>query len=126
MNGIDFAEFEKKLEAKNFTSSQQGFLDQRRSLMNTLMREQFKKMDVHKDLAKAASLNDDIFAVTPGTLTVVDLTDPMIDIGTACTLFEMCMAIFKEKTKDYSKIIALDEAHKVMSTKRYSHRPNTD
>ena len=78
-----------------------------------------------------------IWSFPPGSLTVVDLSCPFVDEGAACTLFNMCLSIFldrrtdksvdarkdspKGKRKDekkveedkISRIIALDEAHKV-------------
>jgi len=48
----------------------------------------------------------------PGTLTIIDLTDPVIDPDSACVLFDICLAIFVEQTKG-GKVVALDEAHNV-------------
>ena len=49
----------------------------------------------------------------PGQLTVVDLTDPVIDSDTACVLFDTCLSVFVAQT-ECSKIVALDEAHNYM------------
>jgi hypothetical protein len=48
----------------------------------------------------------------PGTLTIIDLTDPFIDPDSACVLFDISLAIFVEQTKG-GKVVALDEAHNV-------------
>ncbi|RMZ70638.1 p-loop containing nucleoside triphosphate hydrolase [Pyrenophora seminiperda CCB06] len=49
----------------------------------------------------------------PGTLTIVDLTDPIIDADAACLMFDICLSIFISQTP-CGTIIALDEAHKYM------------
>jgi hypothetical protein len=49
----------------------------------------------------------------PGTLTIVDLTDPVVDPDAACVLFDICLSIFVSLTS-CGKIIALDEAHNYM------------
>jgi hypothetical protein len=48
-----------------------------------------------------------------GNLVVVDLSDPFVDAGTACALFNICTGIFLEEPISHGRIIALDEAHKV-------------
>ncbi|TKA64797.1 hypothetical protein B0A55_10110 [Friedmanniomyces simplex] len=35
----------------------------------------------------------DLFAMQPGTLTIIDLTDPFVDASTACVLFDMCLGL---------------------------------
>jgi len=57
----------------------------------------------------------DIFSNRPGTLTIVDLTDPFVDPASACSFFDICLGLFLEKTLDCGRIIALDEAHKFMN-----------
>ncbi|KAF2670630.1 hypothetical protein BT63DRAFT_371636 [Microthyrium microscopicum] len=51
-----------------------------------------------------------------GVLTIVDLTDPVIDPDSACALFDIVLSIFVEQTK-CGKVVALDEAHNYMSAK---------
>jgi hypothetical protein len=46
----------------------------------------------------------------PGSLLIVDLTDPVVDADMACVLFDTCLSIFLAQTS-CGKIIALDEAH---------------
>ena len=60
----------------------------------------------------------DVFDHEPGTLTVVDLTSDWIDAREACQLFDICLQIFMEGVSSSSggppsRVIALDEAHKV-------------
>jgi len=57
---------------------------------------------------------EDFITGAPGTLTIVDLTDPMIDADAACVLFDICLSVFIAQT-ECSKIVALDEAHNYMA-----------
>ncbi|KAL8996254.1 MAG: hypothetical protein Q9169_004185 [Polycauliona sp. 2 TL-2023] len=57
----------------------------------------------------------DIWSFKPGTLTIVDLSDPLSDEYSACTLFDICLGLFLEHQSGGSTIIGLDEAHKYMS-----------
>lgn len=49
----------------------------------------------------------------PSRLTIVDLSCPCISPETACSLFNVCLAIFLEQEANVGRIVALDEAHKV-------------
>lgn len=55
----------------------------------------------------------DIWSFKPGTLTIVDLSDPLSDEYAACTLFDICLGLFMENQSTGGTILALDEAHKV-------------
>ncbi|KAL8901069.1 MAG: hypothetical protein Q9192_000732 [Flavoplaca navasiana] len=57
----------------------------------------------------------DIWSLKPGTLTIVDLSDPLSDEYAACTLFDICLGLFMENQSTGGTILALDEAHKFMS-----------
>ncbi|KAL8671808.1 MAG: hypothetical protein Q9168_003692 [Polycauliona sp. 1 TL-2023] len=61
----------------------------------------------------------DIWSSKPGTLTIVDLSDPLSDEYTACTLFDICLGLFMENQTQGTTIIALDEAHKVNISMEY-------
>ncbi|KAF1956603.1 hypothetical protein CC80DRAFT_593332 [Byssothecium circinans] len=90
--------------------SHSGHLDTER--MKTLMvvgKEGEMPLYMH-----SAKKNRDILTGTPGVLTIIDLTDPVIDADFSCVLFDICLSIFLSQTK-CSKIIALDEAHNYMT-----------
>ncbi|KAL8659526.1 MAG: hypothetical protein Q9226_000368 [Calogaya cf. arnoldii] len=57
----------------------------------------------------------DIWSFKQGTLTIVDLSDPLSDEYAACTLFDICLGLFMENHTEGGTILALDEAHKYMS-----------
>lgn len=60
--------------------------------------------------------NCNVFKAEPGTLTVVDLTDPFVDAATACILFDICLGLFKQNAPKDGLVVALDEAHRYMDT----------
>ena len=55
-----------------------------------------------------------MFSATPGTLTIIDLSDPFVDASTACGFFNICLALFKKNRPSSGLVVALDEAHKYM------------
>lgn len=58
----------------------------------------------------------------PGTVTIVDLSDPFVDAGTACNLFDICLSVILKRHREAVNnniispglIVALDEAHKYL------------
>ncbi|RYP15833.1 hypothetical protein DL767_010277 [Monosporascus sp. MG133] len=64
---------------------------------------------------RPASSPGNIWAFEPGSLTIVDLSDPFISSDEACTLFSICLSIFLEKRHRCGRIVALDEAHKFLA-----------
>lgn len=57
---------------------------------------------------------NDFLTGTPGSLTIMDLTDPVIDPDSACVLFDICLSVFIQQTQ-CGKIVSLDEAHNYMT-----------
>jgi hypothetical protein len=51
----------------------------------------------------------------PGTLTIVDLSDPFLDETTVCMLLDICLSIAKENRPKCVLVVTLDEAHKYMN-----------
>ncbi|KAF7981662.1 hypothetical protein HWV62_32782 [Athelia sp. TMB] len=50
----------------------------------------------------------------PGQITIVDLSDPFIDAGSACGLFEIITRLFVRANVDTGKVLVVDEAHKYL------------
>ena len=48
-----------------------------------------------------------------GHLTIIDLSDPFIDVTSACGLFEIIVRLFVRANVDTGKVLLVDEAHKV-------------
>lgn len=91
----------------------------KRNAPGTLTDKQTSPLTLRLDLLESflnlsATPGEDFITGTPGTLTIVDLTDPMIDADAACVLFDICLSVFISQT-ECSKIVALDEAHNYMS-----------
>jgi hypothetical protein len=98
---FDYNKFQQLLIAEKFSRDQCVPMNMRLKLLESFM-----------DLNPTGKT--DIFACKPGTLTIVDLTDPFVDAGTACVLFEICLALFLEDPFSAAgRIVGLDEAHKV-------------
>ncbi|GME23589.1 hypothetical protein GTA08_BOTSDO11984 [Neofusicoccum parvum] len=108
---FDYKEFLRRLEKERLSPDQKGPMNLRLQLL-----ESFMDVDGSKDE------DDDIFKPNPGSLTVVDLTDPFVDASSACTLFDICLALFLEDDGSAGRVIALDEAHKYMTDTASSDR----
>ncbi|KAJ5189359.1 hypothetical protein N7491_005693 [Penicillium cf. griseofulvum] len=59
---------------------------------------------------------DDTWKFPPGTLTIIDLSCPFVGQDDACALFNIAVSLFLKNRHDTSRIIALDEAHKFMTS----------
>lgn len=49
----------------------------------------------------------------PGSLTIVDLSDPLLSSEDACALFSVALSIFMEERTHCGGVVVMDEAHKV-------------
>jgi hypothetical protein len=104
------AAFVQLLDQEKFAPGQQTMMDMRLNLLRSFL--------VPKRSSKARRVikSDDLFETTPGTLTVVDLSDPFIDTATVCAVFEICLSLVKEHRPKAGLVIALDEAHKFLNS----------
>ncbi|KAB2574822.1 hypothetical protein DBV05_g6553 [Lasiodiplodia theobromae] len=116
---FDYRHFMRLLDQERLTPDQKGPMNLRLQLLESFM-----------DVDSSDDNDADMFSPPAGTLTIVDLTDPFIDASSACTLFDICLALFLEdpntnptKTGPFhpsnpppiGRVIALDEAHKYLS-----------
>ena len=104
-SGFDYPNFKRLIERENLTRDQIGPLNLRLDLL-----ESFLDMSQTSDRVTKRSL----FDLEPGTLTIVDLTDPFMDPSTVCVPFDISLSLIKEHRPPCGLIIALDEAHKYM------------
>ncbi|KAG6371854.1 hypothetical protein JVT61DRAFT_8851 [Boletus reticuloceps] len=95
--------FLRRLEEKNFNPAQTAGLEQRLSLLDAFM-----DMRPLRPSSRFAA----------GELTIVDLSDPFIDPGSACRLFEIVTRLFVRSDVGTGKVLVVDEAHKYLSTNR--------
>lgn len=113
VQGFDYGKFCMKIEAENLDKAQKKHFEMRQGLLKSFMREGIMRHTGGKKILDHVPANASIFDVDPGCLTIVDLTDPMLDGGAACSLFDICMSNYLREPKDYGRVVALDEAHKV-------------
>lgn len=84
------------------------------------MLDSFLAPSVHTRSTRPAQARESIWTFEPGTLTIVDLSDPMVSADDACSLFSICLSIFLETRGKCGRVVALDEAHKVFPLPRCS------
>jgi hypothetical protein len=96
--GFNYLEFRSQLDHAGFDRKQEESLNQRLDLL-----ESFLDLD--------GSTTSPSFAA--GEITIIDLSCPFMDAGTACVLFKVGMGLYLESDSAAGKVIVLDEAHKV-------------
>ncbi|RAL66257.1 hypothetical protein DID88_005928 [Monilinia fructigena] len=64
--------------------------------------------------SKPAAAEENIWSFQPGSLTIIDLSDPFLSTGDACCLFSICLSIFLENRGECGQVVVLDEAHKFL------------
>lgn len=107
--GFNYGEFLRLLEAANLTTDQQRPMRLRLDLLQSFMRWPPSKGDLKRKRPKK------LLDLEPGTLTIVDLSDPFLDDTTVCMLFDICLSIAKENRPKCGLVVTLDEAHKYMN-----------
>lgn len=115
--GFDYPKFLKELDAQALTREQKGPLNLRLDLLDSFL----DTGKYARKLKGKVKVSKNLFAATPGRLTIVDLSDPFVDASSACVLFDICLALFLEDQSSTGKIIALDEAHKVSHLHQVQH-----
>ena len=134
--GLDYDAFRKKVDGEAFTGQQTAPLKIRLELLESFMdrhskTEEWQQAPIFPDTKDGRQARDNWFVqkarerclgkrpedrvwdFEPGTLTIVDLSCPFVDESSACALFSICLDIFLESRNTASRIVALDEAHKV-------------
>ncbi len=110
------------------TSSKEfDYLDFKRQLANAkLDRKQIDFLNQRLDLLESFI---DLQGTNPGsafeagTVTILDLSCPFVDVNTACVLFKIGMVMYLESSATTGKLIAVDEAHKVFKPLPLPHTP---
>lgn len=118
---FNYAAFKRDMFSQELTDQQLAPLKQRLDTLESFMVEQEAKTFVQggqakpKNSNKATKGND--WTPQAGMLTIVDLSCPCVTSEMACSLFNICLSLFLEQDPNrVGRIIALDEAHKYMST----------
>jgi hypothetical protein len=106
---FNWSDFELRLSEQDLHDGQRSMLEMRLDVVRSFMPRIPSSTKAKR--AKESSYKDSLTGF-PGQLTVVDLTDPMLDSETACVLFDIALTQFVDRTSG-GKVIALDEAHNV-------------
>ncbi|KAF2630531.1 hypothetical protein BU25DRAFT_335190, partial [Macroventuria anomochaeta] len=110
MGTFDYAKLKAELDAQMFSKKQNQPLNLRINLLESFLDHQPKPDPFADSTQKQWLPSPDYLIGAPGKLVIVDLTDPVVDVDSACVLFDTCLLIFVAQTT-CGKIIALDEAH---------------
>ena len=120
-NGASFnyEEFKRRVDTQEFTKDQLGPLALRLDILESFMvkMKAENSKQARRELRDRMANAERLFDLEPGTLTIIDLSDPFVEAATACILFDICFGIAKAVTvqREESLVVALDEAHKFMN-----------
>jgi hypothetical protein len=110
MGTFDYAKLKSELNAQMFTDKQNQPLALRLSLLESFLDLEPQEPLTRRRTPRTWSPSPDYLVGAPGELVIIDLTDPVVDVDSACVLFDTCLSIFLAQTS-CAKIVALDEAH---------------
>ncbi|KAG1817521.1 uncharacterized protein BJ212DRAFT_1349680 [Suillus subaureus] len=114
-------------EKRTFNPAQIAGLEQRLTLLNSFMESNRPQPATFgsRTYANISGPRSNVIArkstsrrFAAGQLTIVDLSDPFIDPGSACGLFEIVTRLFVRAEVETGKVLVVDEAHKYLSTNR--------
>ncbi|KAH9898708.1 hypothetical protein F4778DRAFT_742651 [Xylariomycetidae sp. FL2044] len=105
-----YSAFRSRLDRIRWIRGQEGPLKMRLQLLDSFMAP-----SDNTRTTKPAAAKEDIWAFQPGSLTIVDLSDPFVNSNDACTLFSICTSLFLEDRNKCGRMLALDEAHKFLT-----------
>ncbi|KAF2641312.1 hypothetical protein P280DRAFT_517517 [Massarina eburnea CBS 473.64] len=97
---FDWASFRKDVEAVQLAKGQN--------------KPMLMRLDMLESFLNLSGSSPKILTGKPGILTIVDLTDPVIDPESFCLLLDTCFLFFLSQTS-CGKSIALEEAHSYMT-----------
>ncbi|THV43760.1 hypothetical protein BGAL_0950g00010 [Botrytis galanthina] len=111
MSGVKFTYtlFRQRLADVRWTAGQKTPLNMRLQMLDTFLAPSTKTK-----IMKPAAAEENIWSFQPGSLTIIDLSDPFMSTGDACCLFSICLSIFLENRGECGQVVVLDEAHKFL------------
>ena len=110
---FNYNEFKRKIEAEEYVRGQTRPLQMRLDVLESFFEP---GTVVTKGKKKPQKSISDIWQFEKGSLTIVDLSCPFVGPDDACALFNICVSLFLKDRAHAGRMIALDEAHKVLST----------
>lgn len=108
-DGFNYKRFRFLLSQQKFSEQQKEMLNLRLNILDSIVADD-----------KSFSLQD---YVQPGSMIVLDLSDPFLDVGSACALFHIAMGLFvdhqaggfsADQQQQVGKLVVFDEAHKYL------------
>ncbi|OTB19957.1 hypothetical protein K445DRAFT_313751 [Daldinia sp. EC12] len=109
-SAFTYAKFRERVAAIKWMSGQETSLNLRLQLLDNFM----TPSPMTKTTRPARS-PENIWSFEPGSLTIVDMSDPFLSSDEACTLFSICLSIFLEERNKCGRVVAMDEAHKFLA-----------
>ncbi|KAK8038429.1 hypothetical protein PG994_015196 [Apiospora phragmitis] len=106
---FSYTEFRRRLAEVGWIKGQNVALNMRLQLLDT-----FLAPSPFTQSTRPAQAEEDIWTFAPGSLTIVDLSDPFVSSDDACALFSICLSIFLEDRGTCGRVVAMDEAHKFL------------
>jgi hypothetical protein len=106
---FNYKDFKVKLTQKGseFTPQQKTPLNLRIQLLESILLEcQSKRSGTSESIKQH---------FRQGVVTIVDLTDPLLNAASANALFDIVLSLYLETEISTGKLLVLDEAHKVVS-----------
>ncbi|KAJ5835718.1 hypothetical protein N7447_001744 [Penicillium robsamsonii] len=113
-SGFNYSTFKLLLQREQFLKGQLMPLNMRLGVLESFF-EPGSVPGVSPDRSKNPDV-DDAWNFSPGTLTIIDLSCPFVGQEDACALFNIAVSLFLKNRHDTGRIIALDEAHKFMTS----------
>ncbi|KAJ9609134.1 hypothetical protein H2200_006905 [Cladophialophora chaetospira] len=107
-SGLNYLEFKDRLARQEFSPEQKRPLKLRLELLESFLAH-------HQQTEQSAARLERMYDSAQGTLTIVDLSCPLVTDSDACALFTIVLSIFVENRGDCGRVIALDEAHKFLT-----------
>ncbi len=104
--GINYKSFRGKVEKLDLSVAQKVPLALRLDMLEEFIEDTGKGKTPKKG-------ND--WAPSRGSLIIIDLSCQFLDANTACTLFDIYLGVFLEQKPQIGRLVALDEAHKVLA-----------
>ncbi|KLJ13847.1 hypothetical protein EMPG_11229 [Blastomyces silverae] len=113
--GINFNAFKQRLYDEGLNQGQLGPLNMRLNLLESFLEKTYTKPTRGLKAGKGRQ-SENTWNFPPGSLTIIDLSCPFVDENDACSLFNICLNIFMERRNESGRVVALDEAHKFLTT----------
>ncbi|EHA25334.1 hypothetical protein ASPNIDRAFT_186153, partial [Aspergillus niger ATCC 1015] len=101
--GFDYKSFKNKIIDSGLTPGQLEPLKQRLEMLESFMPQAQVAKASHRR-TQAPPKQGSLWNPKPGQLTILDLSCPCISPGTACSLFNIALAIFMEQESDIGRV----------------------